>query len=86
MTRKPPSLALTSLVYLFAVLALWTLVPLPPASRINDLGYRSACPFAPWSSLALLVVAGSGVGGSAVSDHARRLKCPRKHLVCWRYC
>lgn len=60
MTRKPPSLALTSLVYLFAVLALWTLVPLPPASRINDLGYRSACPFAPWSSLALLVVAGSG--------------------------
>jgi len=61
MTRKPPSMALTaltSLVYLFAALALWTLLPLPPASRINDLGYHSACPFAPWSTLALLVVAG----------------------------
>jgi len=60
MTRKSPSIALTWLVYLFAALALWTLLPLPPASRINDLGYRSACPFAPWSTLALLVVAGLG--------------------------
>jgi hypothetical protein len=50
--------ALTSLVYFFAALALWTLLPLPPAARINDLGYHSACPFAPWSSLAMLLVAG----------------------------
>jgi hypothetical protein len=50
--------ALTSLVYLFAALALWTMLPLPPAARINDLGYHSACPFAPWSSLAMLLVAG----------------------------
>jgi hypothetical protein len=58
MTRKSPNAVLTSVLYLFAALALWTLLPLPPAVRNNDFGYRSACPFAPWSSLALLVVAG----------------------------
>jgi len=58
MTKKSPNIVLTGLMYLFAALALWTLLPLPPASRTNDLGYASACPFAPWSTLALLVVAG----------------------------
>jgi hypothetical protein len=28
------------------------------ASKTNDLGYFSACPFAPWSTLALLLAAG----------------------------
>jgi hypothetical protein len=28
------------------------------ASKTNDLSYYSLCPFAPWSSLALLFVAG----------------------------
>ncbi len=58
MTKKSPNAVLTGLMYLFAALALWTLLPLPPASRVNDLGYASTCPFAPWSTLALLVVAG----------------------------
>jgi len=59
MTQKPPNVLLTGLMYLFAALALWTLLPFPPASRPNDFGYASACPFAPWSTLALLVVAGA---------------------------
>ena len=49
--------AVLVLVYVFAGLAVLTLLPLP-ASKANDLGYVSACPFAPWSSLALLLVAG----------------------------
>jgi len=28
------------------------------SSKTNDLGYASLCPFAPWSSLALLLAAG----------------------------
>jgi len=58
MTQKSPNVLLTGLMYFFAALALWTLLPLPPAARPNDFGYASACPFAPWSTLALLVVAG----------------------------
>ena len=38
-------------------LAIWTLLPIS-ASKANDLGYVSACPFAPWSTLSLLLVAG----------------------------
>ncbi len=38
-------------------LAIWTLMP-GSASKVNDLGYVSACPFAPWSTLSLLLLAG----------------------------
>jgi len=58
MSAKTRNTALLVLVYLFAGAAVWTLLPLPPAYKANDLGYASACPFAPWSSLALLLVAG----------------------------
>ena len=58
MPLKKPNLALTVLMCTFAVLALWTLLPLPPASRANDFGYLSACPLAPWSTAALLIAAG----------------------------
>ncbi len=44
-------------VWVFAGLALWTLLPFS-APKANDLGYISACPFAPWSTLALLLGAG----------------------------
>ncbi len=50
----------TSLLVLVAVFlggAAITVVP-HSASRINDLGYNSVCPFAPWSTLALLLLAG----------------------------
>ena len=48
---------LLGLVVLFVGLAVLTLLPFT-APRANDLGYMSMCPFAPWSTLSLLVVAG----------------------------
>jgi hypothetical protein len=48
---------LLGLVVLFVGLAILTLLPFT-APRANDLGYLSMCPFAPWSTLALLLVAG----------------------------
>jgi len=35
-----------------------TLIPYSAAQVTNDLGYKSLCPFAPWSSLSLVAVAG----------------------------
>jgi hypothetical protein len=48
---------LLGLVVLFVGLAVLTLLPFT-APRANDLGYMSMCPFAPWSTLSLLLVAG----------------------------
>ena len=45
-----------ALVVIFAGLAVWTLLPFS-APKANDLGYVSTCPFAPWSSGTLLLVA-----------------------------
>jgi hypothetical protein len=45
------------IVFLFAIAGLLTLIPFS-AAKMNDLGYHSMCPFAPWSSLGLFVVAG----------------------------
>jgi len=42
---------------LFVALASVTLIPVA-TGPINDLGYHSLCPFAPYSTLALLVPAG----------------------------
>lgn len=55
--QKTSSTILFGLAILFAGLAVLTLLPFT-APRANDLGYLSMCPFAPWSSLALLLVAG----------------------------
>jgi len=55
--QKPFNTILFGLALLFAGLAALTLLPFT-APRQNDLGYTSMCPFAPWSTLALLVVAG----------------------------
>jgi hypothetical protein len=55
--QKPFNTILFGLALLFAGLAVLTLLPFT-APRQNDLGYTSMCPFAPWSTLALLVVAG----------------------------
>jgi hypothetical protein len=55
--QKPFNTILFGLALLFVGLALLTLLPFT-APRQNDLGYTSMCPFAPWSTLALLVVAG----------------------------
>ena len=48
---------LLGLIVLFVGLAVLTLLPFT-APRANDLGYISMCPFAPWSTLSLLLVAG----------------------------
>ena len=43
-------------MYALAAAALWTLLP-ADSPRMNDLGYLSACPFAPWSTLLLILLA-----------------------------
>ena len=48
---------LLGLIVLFIGLAVLTLLPFT-APRANDLGYESMCPFAPWSTLSMLLVAG----------------------------
>jgi hypothetical protein len=55
--QKPSSAILFGLAILFVGLAILTLLPLN-APHNNDLGYLSMCPFAPWSTLSLLLVAG----------------------------
>ena len=56
-SRSGTVFALLILVWIFAGSALITLLPLGGA-KANDFGYNSACPFAPWSTLLLLIVAG----------------------------
>jgi hypothetical protein len=46
------------LAWLFVAAAIATVLPVPGASVKSDLGYYSFCPFAPWSTLVLLIVAG----------------------------
>jgi hypothetical protein len=55
--HKPSGTILLGLAVLFIGLAVLTLLPFS-APRANDLSYVSLCPFAPWSTLALLLVAG----------------------------
>lgn len=57
MSHKTRNLGLLILIWILVGAAAVTLLPIP-APKANDLGYVSACPFAPWSTLALLVVAG----------------------------
>lgn len=52
---------LSQLLFVAAILflagAVVTLVPYP-GPMISDLGYHTLCPFAPWSTLTLLFLAG----------------------------
>ncbi len=57
MSDKTRIVGLLVLVWIFVALSVSTMVPYS-ASKTNDLGYYSLCSFAPWSSLALLSVAG----------------------------
>ncbi len=57
MSRDQVANSLLGVALLFIMAAVLTLVPFS-AAKMNDLGYHSMCPFAPWSSLSLLVVAG----------------------------
>jgi hypothetical protein len=57
MARPTLSFLFLASAVVFLALAVATLAPFP-GSMINDLGYYSFCPFAPWSTLMLLFVAG----------------------------
>jgi hypothetical protein len=57
MSDKARIAGLLVLMWFFVALSVSTILPLT-ASKTNDLGYYSLCSFAPWSSLALLFVAG----------------------------
>lgn len=57
MSRDQASNALFGIAITLVIIALLTLIPFS-AAKMNDLGYHSICPFAPWSTLALLFVAG----------------------------
>lgn len=57
MSREQASNALFGIAITLVIIALLTLIPFS-AAKMNDLGYHSICPFAPWSTLALLFVAG----------------------------
>jgi biotin transporter BioY len=57
MSRQTLTATLLAGVIVFLVLAAATLVP-SAAPKISDLGYSTFCPFAPWSTLALLFFAG----------------------------
>ncbi len=57
MSAKSRNQGLLVLMMVPIALAIWTLLP-GSASKVNDLGYISACPFAPWSTLSMLLLAG----------------------------
>jgi hypothetical protein len=57
MSKPQLSAALLILAILAAATGLATL--LPHGVTPNDLGYASLCPFAPWSSLLLLLLGGA---------------------------
>jgi hypothetical protein len=59
MSRQTLSSLLLAGAILFATLAAATLFP-SSSLMISDLGYRTFCPFAPWSTLTLLFLAGLG--------------------------
>jgi hypothetical protein len=59
MARKTLSSIILACVILLVALAAATLVPFPNR-MISDLGYYTLCPFAPYSTLTLLLLAGLG--------------------------
>ncbi len=57
MSKDVRNATLLALVIVLVGLAVFTLLPFS-ASKANDLGYVSTCPFAPWSTLTILLAAG----------------------------
>ena len=57
MSDKTSIRGLLVLSWIFVILSVSTMLPFS-ASKTNDFAYYSLCSFAPWSSLALLFVAG----------------------------
>lgn len=59
MPRTTLSLIYRVATFVFVALAAATLIPHQSAT-VSDLGYYTLCPFAPWSTLALLFFASLG--------------------------
>jgi hypothetical protein len=59
MSRKTLTTLLLASAIVFLILAAVTLLP-SSAPLVSDLGYSTYCPFAPWSTLTLLFLAGLG--------------------------
>jgi hypothetical protein len=57
MSRQTPSLVLLIIAVVFLALGAVTLLPFS-SSAVSDLGYHALCPFAPWSTLLLLLLGG----------------------------
>jgi hypothetical protein len=57
-SRKTICLILLILTLFFGATALATLIPRSGTAMMSDLGYFSWCPFAPWSTLTLLMLGG----------------------------
>jgi len=57
MSRQTQSSLLRASTFLLAILALVTLVPYS-TPMVSDVGYHTVCPFAPYSTLTLLFLAG----------------------------
>jgi NADH:ubiquinone oxidoreductase subunit 3 (subunit A) len=58
MSRKSLSFVLLVAAILLIVMAAATLLPYSSNKMISDLGYYTFCPFAPWSTFTLLLLAG----------------------------
>jgi len=69
MSRQALISILFACVIICLVLAAATLVP-SNAPKVSDLGYSTFCPFAPWSTLTLLFLAGLSW---VVRQHVRSL-------------
>jgi hypothetical protein len=59
MSRQTLSSLLFAGAIVFLILALATLIPYS-SPMVSDLGYHTFCPFAPYSTLTLLFLAGLG--------------------------
>jgi hypothetical protein len=59
MSRQNLSTVLYAFAMVMLVGAAVTLVP-HDSLQLSDLGYHTLCPFAPWSTITLLVLAGLG--------------------------
>lgn len=59
MSRQTLSFLLLAGAVVCLALAIATLLPFP-SLILSDLGYHALCPFAPWSTLMLLLLGGIG--------------------------
>ncbi len=72
MTKSAVSRSLLAVCSLLIVLALATLFP-HQSKMTSDLGYDTFCPFAPYSTITLLLLAGIGW---AVRSHVKAQSIP----------